>query len=126
VRELARKLGWEEELQKAWEATASSVETEKVETAAAVKESSSEVSNKREKEHLQTEIDKLTSDVEKSLALTDNPTDEKKETTNSNISAKQEKPAPQTSPQKEEKPSAAESDGAEGLHGSTTQVDGKL
>ncbi|KIM89436.1 hypothetical protein PILCRDRAFT_225362 [Piloderma croceum F 1598] len=93
VQELARELGWEEELQKAWEATAESVESEKVESAAAAETSTADELNKREKEHLQTEVDKLTRDVEKSLALTDNLTGGEEETTDPNSSAKQEEPA---------------------------------
>jgi len=128
VRELARELGWEDELQKTWEATAESVESEKVESAAAPETSTTDESNKREKERLQTEVDKLTSDVEKSLALADNLTGGEQEATNPNLSAKQEEPVlqkPEIS--KQEKPSAvSEADSAKGPHSPKVQSDNKL
>jgi NAD-dependent histone deacetylase SIR2 len=122
VRELARELGWEEELQKAWEATAESVEPEKVESTAAVKTSTTDELNKKEKERLQTEVDKLTSDVEKSLTLTDNLTDGEQETTDPNLSVKQEEPVPKVN--KQEKPSVAS--GADSAEGPKVQLDDKL
>ena len=128
VRELARELGWEEELQKAWEATAESVESEKVESAAAAETSTVDELNKREKERLQTEVDKLTSDVEKSLALTDNLTGGEQETTYPNSSAKQEEPVIQIPEvNKQEKSSvASEADSAKGPRSPKAQSDGKL
>jgi len=117
VRDLASKLGWEEELQRAWEATADSVETEKTQTTGAVKIPSNDESKNREKERLQTEVDKLTGDLEKSLALTDDSTDGKEETTDKS-----------TSVQKStiQKPSAAEPEGTQVPSSSKAQSDGKL
>lgn len=50
VRELARELGWEDELQEAWEATADAIE---------------DTSTKK----AESELDKLTDDVKKALAI---------------------------------------------------------
>ena len=120
VRELARELGWEQELQKAWEATADSVETDKVQTTAAVKTPSREEPKEKEKECLQTEVDKLASDVEKSLALTE-------KTKNSNPSAVPKEPVIRIADaQKEDRPLDTGADGAGVPHGSKAQSDGKL
>lgn len=132
IRELARELGWEKDLQKAWEATAESVELEKEKDkdgAAAVAETStSDVPNKTEKERLQLEVDKLTSDVEKSLALTDNLRGGEKETTEPNLAAKRGEPVLQIpEAQKEAEPSiVSEADIAEGSRSPKAQQDGKL
>lgn len=45
--------------------------------------------NRREKERLQTEVDKLTGDVEKSLALTDDPANRENEATDPKPSVEQ-------------------------------------
>lgn len=67
VRELARELGWEQELQEAWEATAGSVESDTADSPATNPSSTAKV-----KERLQAEVDKLTDDMEKSLSLNSN------------------------------------------------------
>jgi hypothetical protein len=72
---------------------------------------------------LQAEIDKLTGDVEKSLALTTNSTDREKETTNLNATADKGEPVLQTPGAKdEEKHSVGEAYGT----GSKAQSEGKL
>jgi len=122
VRELARKLGWEEALQKAWEATADSLELEEAEATPAVKMSKEE-SNRRERGLLQAEVDKLTGDVEKSLTLTDDSTGGEKETTNLKLCTDREELAAvlQTPATKNEKLSVRDADGAESSGGSKAQ-----
>lgn len=110
VRELARELGWEEELQKAWEATADSVELEKVETASDVKRS-------RDERHLQTELDKLTGEVEKSLVLTED-SDSKKEATDLKLFTEDKSAGA--------KPSVGEADDTESPRCTNAQSEGKL
>jgi hypothetical protein len=119
VRELSRELGWEQELQEAWEATADSVETDKVQTTVAVETPSSEEPKTKEKGCLQTEVDKLASDVEKSLALTEKTT---------NSSAVPKEPVIQIADtQKEDKPLVIGADGTGAPHSSKAQSDdGKL
>lgn len=59
VQELCRELGWEEELQKAWTATADSVEVD-VKPAAAKRDIKAGASE---------ELDRITRDIEKSLTI---------------------------------------------------------
>jgi NAD-dependent histone deacetylase SIR2 len=103
IRELARELGWEEELLEAWESTAGSVELDKEKAAI------------KEKEQLQTEVDKLASKVESSLTLTEKSAIEEEQVNEEPRSpAEYEEPVVQlpTNTQKEEKPLIAEGDKA--------------
>lgn len=105
VRDLARELGWEEDLLKEWEATAGTVEPEEVEDTTTVK-------NESEKEQLQTEVDKLASEVEKSLAISET-SPVHKEDGEAKSSVEVEEPVLQIpNPKKEEEPSVAEANGS--------------
>lgn len=88
IRQLAQELGWEEELDKAWEATASCVESKKVESPVTASQSADEKT--KEKERLQAEVEKLTDKVEKSLAIAGKSTAEKKDTWVSRLMKKRE------------------------------------
>ena len=68
VRELAKELGWEEELQKAWEATAVAVGD-------ADESTGTEGTSMREKGTAQNEIDKLTEDLGKALTVSSSEDD---------------------------------------------------
>ncbi|KIJ64406.1 hypothetical protein HYDPIDRAFT_90223 [Hydnomerulius pinastri MD-312] len=61
VRELCRELGWEEELDREWEATADSVEGE----------DRLPVSENEGEEKVSDELDRITKDIEKSLAISE-------------------------------------------------------
>lgn len=124
VCELARALGWEEELQKAWESTADSVESEKDDAAPLIEPSSKyeSASDRREKECLQAEVDKLTGDVARSLTLTDDSKHGEKENTDQNPSEDTVLPIPTA--QNAERPSVGQAD-SEGSHDSKTPLEGK-
>ena len=62
VRELAKELGWEEELQKAWEATADAIEDTGESTG-------TEGASMQEKGTVQNEVDKLTEELGKALVV---------------------------------------------------------
>jgi len=106
VQELARELGWEEELLAAWESTAGSVESDSAEAATTIK-------NEEEKQQLQTEVDKLASEVEKSLTLTEKSAvgEEENKKLKSEVEEGPVLQIPNTN--KEGKPSVAEADGPE-------------
>lgn len=78
VRELARELGWEEELQRIWESTAESTDLDEVKGVAVAATENGKKDSNKEKERLQTEVDKLANDVEKSLALTESSSEAEK------------------------------------------------
>jgi NAD-dependent histone deacetylase SIR2 len=121
VRDLARELGWEEELLKEWEATAGTVESEKVEDATTTK-------NESEKQQLQTEVDKLASEVEKSLAISEtSPVHKEKQDSEAKSSTEVEEPVLQIpNAKKEEKPSVSEAKGSKILGSIETKPEEKL
>ena len=72
-------MGWAEELEKEWAATADTVEPKAAKEKEKVPEKVAKQANDDlEKERLKAEVDKITNELEKSLALTEGPAEEER------------------------------------------------
>ncbi|KAF7987051.1 hypothetical protein HWV62_185 [Athelia sp. TMB] len=79
VRDLAKELGWAEELEKEWAATADTVEPKAAEAKVRVPEKVvTKADDDLEKERLKAEVDKITNELEKSLAISEEPAEEER------------------------------------------------